>query len=186
MNATLAQRIVSYCRANALSLGGMVDELEAGAPLDAERLAAYCADKCLTLSGLVAEATAPRAAILTTSSEHGFITIRADINGETVNATGATVEEATADAIQYVTGAEACAVAVRAVVAAYVTALAARITAQAVDGCYVDDLRAELEAIAPAGAIDAIDAYEIERDADLWEAEQAHTRAAENAWRWKC
>ena len=63
--ADLAKRIVGYCRDKALSLGGLVEELEAGEPLDSERakrLTTYCDQvQCLTLGGLVDEVWALRA-----------------------------------------------------------------------------------------------------------------------------
>ncbi|QNJ57387.1 hypothetical protein Dolphis_81 [Pseudomonas phage Dolphis] len=57
--AALAAQIIDYCKANALSLNGIVAELEAGQPLDAERLehlTTYCDVQCLTLGGLLDKA----------------------------------------------------------------------------------------------------------------------------------
>ena len=55
--AALAADIIAYCQANALTLGGIVSELEAGELLDeerAKRLTTYCDQvQCLTLGGLV-------------------------------------------------------------------------------------------------------------------------------------
>lgn len=57
--ADLAKRIVSYCQKRSLTLGGIVDELDAGKPLDADRarrLTTYCDQvQCLSLGGLVDE-----------------------------------------------------------------------------------------------------------------------------------
>lgn len=56
---TIAARIVAYCEDHALTLGGLVDELKQGLPLDEERarrLTSYCDQvQCLTLGGLVDE-----------------------------------------------------------------------------------------------------------------------------------
>lgn len=55
--AALAAAIITYCREKSLCLDGIVAELEAGQPLDAERakrLTTYCDQvQCLTLGGLV-------------------------------------------------------------------------------------------------------------------------------------
>lgn len=53
ITARLAQDIVNYCRANALTLDGMAAELESGSPVDASRLVDYCDSHALQLFGLV-------------------------------------------------------------------------------------------------------------------------------------
>lgn len=60
----LATRIATYCHTNALTLGGIVVELDNGAVVDpamAKRITTYCDQvQCLTLGGLVDEVWALR------------------------------------------------------------------------------------------------------------------------------
>lgn len=70
--ATTADQIIAYCQANALTLGGIVAELEAGELLDeerAERLATYCDAKCLTLGGLLDQVRELHKAMLDLAAE---------------------------------------------------------------------------------------------------------------------
>lgn len=126
-----------------------------------------------------------QAKILSTASEHGFMSVQMEIDGETVNGTGADVNEAVSEAFHYVTDTAPCVVLVSDTVAAYVDNLRRRIAEFGADGCYVDDLRAELASVASGAAAELaeLEAYEIEQDAEQWEAEQAHVRAAEVAYR---
>ena len=57
----LATRIATYCHVNALSLGGLVADIDEGAIVDSDmaaRLVAYCAEHNLTLGGLIVEVQA--------------------------------------------------------------------------------------------------------------------------------
>jgi len=72
-NATaFAVRLVGYCHANALTLGGLVAELGADEPLDAiraARLAVYCDEHSLTLGGMITELWPIRIALIHAEQE---------------------------------------------------------------------------------------------------------------------